>query len=691
VFTDALNMRGISDNYPRVLLPLLALKAGSDVVLMSEKVTASIDLIMQAVKDSSIAEDVINAKCRKVLAEKYKAGLHDYTPVDPEHLQADLHTIEYEVLKRRAAKASVTLLINKNNLLPLQCLDTLHAVYLEVGKGYGAAFAEQLDRYAKIAHFSVDIPARKDSLDKLLNRLSAYNLVIVGYHSTDARARLHFGVDSLFVEFLQRACVNKPVVFNFFGVPYALEKFGELGAFQSVVVSYQNMPQQQQSAAQLIFGGIAPRAVLPVSVNDTFQAGYGLAWHEPLRLVDVLPEEIGISSPRLAVVDSLMQKAMDVHALPGGQILAAYKGQIFYHKSFGRHTYDAASPPVRLDDLYDVASLTKVAATLPAVMHLVSEGKLQLSARLGDYLWLDGHKDKQALRLTDLLAHQSGLPAYEPFQKHFVKNGRIDKRYFSDLLSDSFPVPVARRLYASAKVPDYIYNQINTAALMSKRYRYSDWGFIYLQQLVEQLTGTCLDRLADSLFYAPLGMYRTCFHPLDVTDSLHIVPTENDRDFRRQLLRGDVHDPTAALLGGVSGHAGLFSTAGDLAKLFQLYLNKGVYGGQCYFDSQVIDTFTACRFCDVGNRRGLGFDKPEPDTGKLSPTAREASLESYGHSGYTGSFVWIDPSRQLLYVFLSNRVYPDDGKKLNKLNTRTRIFSEFIKAVDEIHVLKEIQ
>ncbi|MDR3235105.1 MAG: serine hydrolase [Prevotellaceae bacterium] len=691
VFTDALNMRGISDNYPRVLLPLLALKAGSDVVLMSEEVTASIDLIMQAVKDSSLTEEFINAKCRKMLAAKYKAGLHDYTPVNPENLQADLHTIEYEVLKRRAAKASVTLLTNKNNLLPLQRIDTLHAAYLEVGKGYGAAFAAQLDRYAKTAHFSINIPARKDSLDTLFNRLSSYNLVIVGYHNTDARARFNFGVDSLLAGFLQRVCASKPVVFNFFGVPYALEKFGNLGAFQSVIVSYQNMPQQQQSAAQLIFGGIAPCAVLPVSVNDTFQAGYGLTWQEPLRLVDVLPEEINIPSSRLAAVDSLMQKAMDVHALPGGQILAAYKGQIFYHKSFGRHTYDTASPLVRLDDLYDVASLTKVAATLPVVMHLVSEGKLLLSAKLGDYLPLDGHIDKQALRLVDLLAHQSGLPAYEPFQTHFIKNGSIDKRYFSDMLSDTFPVPVARRLYASAKVPDYIYNKINTAALMSKKYRYSDWGFIYLQQLVEQITGSRLDKLADSLLYAPLGMYHTCFHPLDVTDSLHIVPTENDREFRRQLLRGDVHDPTAALLGGVSGHAGLFSTAGDLAKLFQLYLNKGAYGGQCYFDSLVIDTFTAYHFRNIGNRRGLGFDKPEPDTEKLSPTAREASLESYGHSGYTGSFVWVDPSRQLLYVFLSNRVYPDDGKKINKMNTRTRILSEFIKAVDEVHASKEIQ
>jgi beta-glucosidase-like glycosyl hydrolase/CubicO group peptidase (beta-lactamase class C family) len=682
VFTDALNMRGIADNYPRVQLGLLALQAGADILLMPEEVTAAIDLILQAVADGSLPEQEINRRCRKMLAAKYKVGLNRYAPVDASHLLADLNTIQNEVLQRRTAEASVTLLVNKNNLLPLAHLDTLRIAYLEVGTGKGAVFGAQLDQYAEIAHFSVDNPASAKALDSLYWALEPYNLLIVGYHSADVRARLNFGVDTLLTAFFQQLCNRTPMVLDFFGVPYALEKFGPLDAFHGVIVSYQNVPQQQLRSAQLIFGGMVPHARLPVSLNDTFPAGYGLSWAAPVRLKEVLPEEIGIASAQLLSIDSLMQDAISRQATPGGQILAAYKGRVFYSKAFGHHTYDTAAAPVRPDDLYDLASLTKVIATLPVIMHLVNNDQIRLSDTLGSYLPLHLHKDKHALCLRDILTHQSGLPAYMPFHRYFMQDEERYDEYFSTVPSDTFPVPVARDLYASLKVPAYIYSLIDATDLMKKTYRYSDWGFIYLQQLVEKVTGAHLDKLSDSLFFAPLGMYNTRFLPLRTVPPQRIVPTEDDREFRQQLLRGHVHDQTAALLGGVAGHAGLFSTAGDLAKLLQLFLDGGVYGGHRYIDSTIIHTFTDAPFFSKGNRRGLGFDKPELNPKKAAPVRQEASPESFGHSGYTGTFCWVDPKRHLVYVFLSNRVHPDDDKKLSALGTRTRILSAFSQIID---------
>jgi beta-glucosidase-like glycosyl hydrolase/CubicO group peptidase (beta-lactamase class C family) len=684
VFTDALNMRGVADHYPRSQLGLMALQAGSDVLLMPEEVTESINVILKAVAKGVLSEREINRRCGKMLEAKYKVGLTRYTPVDMQRLPDDLNTLDNEILQRRMAEASVTVLVNKGNLLPLARLDTLHIACLEVGRGEGAVFAEQLNRYAEIAHFTVNNPASDDTLDSLYRVLVPYNLLIVGYHGTDIRARSNFGVDTLVTAFLQRLCARTPVVLDFFGVPYALKKFGPLDAYHGIIVSYQNVPQQQLRSAQLLFGGMAPRARLPVSLNDTFPVGYGLTWPAPVRLRDVLPEEVGIASARLQVIDSVIQDAIDRHATPGGQILAAYKGQVFYHKAFGRHTYDTAAPPVRLDDLYDLASLTKVVATLPVVMHLVNTGQIHLSDSLGNHLPLDLYKDKYALPLLDILAHQSGLPAYAPFHNYFMRNGRLSINYFSAAHSDNFPLPVANNLYASVNMPAYIHMHINATKLMSPTYRYSDWGFLYLQQMVEKVAGVRLDKLCDSLFFAPLGMYNTRFLPLRTVSPQRIPPTEHDREFRKQLLQGYVHDQTAAMLGGVAGHAGLFSTAGDLAKLLQMMLNKGTYGGQRYLSSAVVQTFTGCPFCAQGNRRGLGFDKPEPNPGKASPVERNASLESFGHSGYTGTFCWVDPQRQLVYVFLSNRAHPNDDKKLNALGTRTRILSEFIKIIDDL-------
>ena len=682
VVTDALNMKGVLLGTQQDSICLLALQAGNDILLMPDEVSKSIDLIVDAVKKGELSEAVINAKCRKILEAKAKYMPIPFVPIKSDNLLDDLNPETDEALRLRIADASITVLSNKNSFLPLQRLDTLSIAYIEVGKGQGKIFKQYLDYYAPVACFSIDlIPSVRD-LDSLHKQLKSYNLVIIGFHGPYLQAQYRV-IDDAFVFFLERLAAEKNVVMDLFRQPYVLTNFKQLNRFASIIVSYQNLPSAQERSAQLIFGAIKPMGKLPVSVPSAFPAGTGLSWNAPTRLKYVLPEEIGIQRRQLMAVDSIMQEAMDKQATPGGQIIAIYKGQVFYHKTFGRHTYETNSPTVQWNDVYDLASLTKVTATLPAVMHLVNTRKLNIDNPIGDY-WptVRKYKDKQSLKLIDILTHQSGLPAFKPFHTSFAANGKLDANKFRFVSAARYNIPIAAGIYTSKEIPDYIYKEINSAPLMSKVYRYSDWGFMYLQQVLETQMRQGIDKIVDNLFYAPLGMNYTGYRPLERFDKAQIVPTENDTYFRMQLLQGYVHDQTAALLGGTAGHAGLFGNANDMAKILQMYLNKGSYGGTTYFQSAVIERFTSCPFCSNGNRRGLGFDKPEINPAKNSPVGREASAESYGHSGYTGTFLWVDPQRNLIYVFLSNRVHPNDGKLLLSLNTRPRILSIFNKIID---------
>jgi CubicO group peptidase (beta-lactamase class C family) len=399
-------------------------------------------------------------------------------------------------------------------------------------------------------------------------------------------------------------------------------------------------------------------------------------------------------------------------AFPGCQVIAAHKGEVFYHKAFGNHTYDKASPKVKISDVYDVASVTKVAATLPLVMRMVDEKIVDINNPLNSYISLHSHNNKGNLKIKDILLHQSGLPSWVPFHyKYYIasdgkpaisnkktaefsipvpgagrylKNGyRLDGNFFSTEKTGKFTLSVAKNLYGSEELRNDIYAEMDTCTLMSATYRYSDLGFIYMQRLIESMYDMPENKLSQILFYEPMGMTRTGYLPLERIPAGDIPPTENDMLFRNQLLQGYVHDQSASLSGGVSGHAGLFSNANDLAKLYQMYLNGGVYGGTRYLTEETKSEFTTCANCKQGNRRGLGFDKKDPDSRKKSPICEEASLQSYGHTGFTGTMVWIDPERELVFIFLSNRINPSaDNNKLSKLGTRSEIFAKFIRAVD---------
>jgi beta-glucosidase-like glycosyl hydrolase/CubicO group peptidase (beta-lactamase class C family) len=688
IITDALNMKAVTAAAQKDSIALSALLAGNDILLMPDNVSASIDVIENAVKEEKISIHKINTKCRKMLSAKYRAGLNDYHPVEEAGLAADLNAPAYKAMQYQLTEKALTLLHNQDSLLPLRRLDTLKIACLEIGKNRGRFFQQQLSSYAAIDTFSVNPATGADTLLVLRQQLAPYNLIIAGYHCADARAQFNFGVDSLMAQFLAGLAAEKKVILDFFGVPYGIKKFNNAQNFAAVIVSYANTPYSQERSAQLLFGGVAAQGSLPVTIDGAWGAGSGIKQEKTTRLHYILPEEAGISGARLAAIDTIVSEAIRQHATPGAQIMAVYKGNVFYHRGFGAHAYDSASAPVTTSDVYDWASLTKISATLPVIMHLTEQDSIKLNAPLGRYIPALENTNKNNLQIAELLTHSSGLQAYLPFQLSFFPeqeiNHSLDPLYFSTKFSGFYPSQVADSLYASPEVAKFIRKQINASPLLQKTYRYSDWGFIYLQQVAEGITGTTLGQLADSLFYHRLGMNNTGFFPLRRIEKGRIPPTEIDNTFRMQRLQGTVHDPTAALLGGVSGHAGVFGNANDLAKLLQLYLNGGAYGGERYFSDSLVTLFTGCYACEKGNRRGLGFDKPEPRKGKPSPIGSEWSLESYGHSGYTGNLCWIDPQRDLIVIFLSNRSFPNDDKKLNTLRTRPKIFAEFVHIIDEL-------
>jgi CubicO group peptidase (beta-lactamase class C family) len=421
------------------------------------------------------------------------------------------------------------------------------------------------------------------------------------------------------------------------------------------------------------------------------------------RLKFTIPFEVNMNQDTLGKIDEIVNKAMEYQAMPGCQILVVRKGSVILNKAYGYHEYNSDNP-VTTNDLYDLASVTKVAATTQAVMHLVDEDCIGINQKLSAYLPYLETSNKKDLYIADILLHQAGLQPFLQFyfstQQPVFRNQSLITSFISDINplkigpgqymnrytqfktniishnpSPLFPNKVADNMYIAKSWPDSMYLGIVGSSLRDrKEYVYSDLGFILFRQMVDSVTRVPFDYLLDSLFYKKLGAGKLCFNPLNRFERQNIVPTEDDQLFRHQLIQGYVHDPRAAMFGGIAGHAGLFGNALDLAKLFQMMLNKGTYAGERYLSEETIDLFTRERLGIKGSRRGLGFDKPEPDITKTSPACMGASSESYGHTGFTGTMIWVDPTYDLVYIFLSNRVYPDaSNNKLIEMNVRTDI------------------
>ncbi|MFB6258399.1 MAG: glycoside hydrolase family 3 N-terminal domain-containing protein [Flavobacteriales bacterium] len=686
-FTDALNMNALSDRYAAGKVELKAFMAGNDVLLFPENVPQAIDRIEKAVKNGRISKERVNESCRKILRFKEWAGLDHRDSIRTKGLYQDLNNEEALALRDRAAASAITLLNHDKEVLPVQDLDRDVAA-VSVGADTNCRFQEVLDRYGEVTRYSVRHAPSLNRRNSLLEKLRHHDMVVIGVLGTSRSPSRNFGIPSGTVELVQRITgLKNESVLDLFGNPYALSRFYGVQNADGVLVSYDDRSLFQKLSAELIYGGRAAKGVLPVTASGYFQEGEGEKWDHSQRFATASPEEVGLNSDTLERVDSIAREGMRIQAYPGCQILVARNGKIVHHKAYGYHTYEEKRK-VKRRDLYDLASITKILASTSSMMKLKDEGKVDLDRRLCDYLpEMVDTCSYQNVVLRDILTHRAGLKPWIPFYKKTLHHGQPDYRIYSTDSSSKYRYRVAEDLYINKHYRDSIYKQILAAGIKpSKEYRYSDLGYYLIMRIIENESGMPLEKYTAKNFYRPLDLETMGYLPRRRFSLDRIVPTEYDMYFRKQLIHGDVHDPGAAMLGGVGGHAGVFSNARDLAVMMQMFLNGGTYGGKRLIEESTIRKFTKCQFCkndSIDNRRGIGFDKPVRDGGP-GPTCHCVSYESFGHSGFTGTLSWADPVEEIVYVFLSNRVYPTaENQKLIKKDIRTRIQKVIHKAIED--------
>ena len=572
---------------------------------------------------------------------------------------------EIEQLCDSIAPKILTLLENKDNIIPLNKKDTNQIIFVNLDNKDYSYFLKQAKKHKEIIYYSFEKKSRNEDLEKLLSVLDSSKTVIVAASGgVNSKKTDNYGINQQSLELL--SCIQETKAKNIlllFANPYVLESIDTICDYNALIVAYQNTSQLQTAAAKSIFTPHNFTACLPVDASVTYKAAADFAI--------ALPQK---EYSKFSKIDSLINYGINQEAYPGAQVLIAKDGEIIYKKNAGYQTYDNK---VWINDssVYDIASLTKVMATTLALMKLYDEKKFSLDDKLSNYLPMLKRTDKRKITIKEALSHCGRLKAYLPIWIHALKKAEEDSTLFSsqpENIEDYFQLTDS--LYINKKYKQDILKQIIDSPLNPKhKYVYSDLGFILLGELVEVLSGKTLDKYLEDNFYKPMNLSHTCFRPKEKERIENIVPTIEAVDFRNSLIKGNVHDETAALLGGVAGHAGLFSTAEDLFAICQMLLNKGEYNGIRYIDSTTVDLFTRTHFAEHNNRRGLGFDKPLLK-GKSSHTSQYASKKSYGHSGFTGTYLWIDPENETILIFLSNRVYPDaKTNKLAQLNIRTDI------------------
>jgi len=667
IFTDALNMKGAANFRKPGELDLEAFMAGNDILLFAENVPLAEEKICVAYQDSLISEARLAQSVKKILHYKYKAGLNKYKPIEPINLYNDLNPQTNKDLEYELYENAVTVVKNDGNILPIRNLDQKIA-YIKLGDDTNSSFVTTLKKYTDITEIS------ETNIDSLMSRLADYETVIIGYHKSDKSWWRNPELTVSEIQLIDSVAKNKKVIMDCFAKPYSLSRILNFGELEGIIVSYQNGDVAQEVSAELIFGAVDAKGLLPVSINSSFKAGDGISTQKLNRLGFSTPERVGMSSEKLKQIETYAQKAIDNKMAPGMQILVARKGKVIYQKSFGKQTYEG-NVKVKNSDLYDVASLTKMVATLPNVMKVYDEKKVTLEANLGEMLPVFKGSNKQQITFKELLSHYGRMQAWIPFYKATLDSAKIPmEKYYKKVYSEGFTKRVSDSLFIRDDYQDSIMKQIIKSPLIDKKeYRYSDFTFIILKQYLEKVTGRHLDELATDNFYKTLGMNNTSFNPLAKFDKARIAPTEIDTYFRHDVIQGYVHDMEAAMEGGVAGHAGIFSNAMDIAKMMQMYLQKGNYGGIQYFSENTFNAFNTSWFYSEGNRRGLGFDKPQ--ISGSGPTCGCVSMSSFGHTGFTGTMAWADPATDIVYVFLSNRTYPDSNlpNKLSQQNIREDI------------------
>lgn len=677
VFTDAMNMRGVLKTGKAADVNLKALIAGNDVLLYPESIAETITRIKDAIDQRVISEKIIDDKVKRILQAKYWAGLSQYKPVDINNLYTDLNTEKSKELYRELCEASVTVVKNDNNLIPIGSVIDNNMASVSMGEGSSMAFQKMLSSYKPMRNYSFyDGPSSQEQISEMLGYLEPYHTVVVDIHGISSKPGRSYGITTGMVDFVKQLKEqHKKVILCVFGTPYSIPFFPETDV---LICAGQDGKDPQEIVPQIIFGAIGSQGRLPVSVL-AYKSGSGISTTSINRIAFGTPESVGMDGSSLRKIDEIATAAVNDHVFPGCEILVARKGKVIYEKQFGGLSY-RTNERVTPETIYDLASLTKVSATLQAVMLLYDRKQIGLDEKASQYLPELVGTNKQNFTVRDLLLHRSGLISFYPslWDRTKTSAGGLLPEYYSSKQDTAYYLQVAPKLFAKGALRDSVWKWVVESPMNNRKdragnygYLYSDLGFLTLQKIVERVTGQSLDNFVAANIYEPLGLSYLGFNPLRRFPEKQIAPTEQDYRFRGQLLQGTVHDQMAAIMGGVSGHAGLFGTARDLAILYQMNLWKGTYAGKRYYEQATVPFFS--RIYDESHHRGLGWDKAPAD-GNSSYVSPLASVNSFGHTGFTGTMVWVDPEEDLVFIFLSNRVNPDaENTSITTQRTRRKI------------------
>ena len=676
IFTDGLDMKGVSEKVRQDSVPYVSFMAGNDVLILPTNVPFAIKTIKAAADRNPVAAARLEESCKKILRYKYRSGLNHYKPALTANLKSDLKKDEYKDLRIHLFEEAVTVLRNENQVIPLA--NNKKIAVVTIGNSKNDVYNGLMDKGLNVKSFVAQKDEIAGKTTEWLKSLESYDLVVVSIEKTSMFANSNYGINDATVNFFNRLVAQNDVILNLFACPYALDLFRINNSVKGLIVGYQDEVPAVNAVVKILTGEMEAKGTLPVSTSK-FKCGDGIVTDAPQKTgyvptpteetttptqtvqeSYVLPLPIGKMPTRYSDrLDSIAVSGLRQGAYPGCQIVAMKDGKVVYDKCFGSFTYGGGHS-VQPDDLYDIASCTKVFASTLAIMKLYDDGKIDLNKTLADFFpYLKG-KGHGKLKLIEIMTHQAGLKAWVPFYKRTVDENGPMPEFYTNQIDENHTVRVAENLYLTNDYADRIFDSVSKTPLGKTKYLYSDMGFYYIPKIVKLLTNQNIDDYLQQQYYDPMNLNHIGYKPLNHFTRDQIAPTENDTIFRRQLIWGDVHDQAAAMMGGVAGHAGLFSNARDLAVIMQMLLDEGVYNGRRYLKAETVRYFTKAPYAASNdNRRGIGFDKL-PIGKKGSCTAsKSGSMQGYGHTGFTGTFAWADPANKTVIIFLSNRVYPN--------------------------------
>ena len=666
IFADIPGVQHFTEKYRSGEAEMFAFQAGNDVLIDPRDIGPAIRKIKKFVRKEETAAAQLDATVRKILTAKYDAGLwRKRSSVNTDNLVLRLNATPARLLNQKLSEASVTVVRDVEKTLPIRTLENKHFAYLtddqtEIHK----PFYHYLTRYVNVSAFTV---GDKTDLLQLADALKDQEVIVIGVFP-----QTPLSVIGRLKRLMPLLSPAHQIILCDFGNEIILRSADQ---FPSIVTAYTDTPEMLRAVPEVIFGALKADGRLPFTASEQAEAGAGIRTPFLHRLRYSVPEDAAMDARVLQKIDNIAAEAIRIGATPGCQIIVARDGKIVYDKSFGYLTYDSTAQ-VTDETIYDLASLTKVSATLQTVMFMYEKGLIDIYKKISYYIPELKKTNKKDLTIIDMLTHQSGLVPFIPLWPQTMKDSVYLPQFYSRTKSTEYPLQVAPDLFASPVIRDSVWTWVIKSKMQDKlartpyTYRYSDLGFMMMHHLAEKILNQPMDEFLKQNFYEPLGAYTTGYTPLNSFPAQIIAPTEDDRIYRKARVLGTVHDERAAMMGGIAGHAGLFSSANDLTKLGQMLLQEGSYGGYQYFKPETLRLFTHKQF--EKSRRGLGWDKPV-QSDAASPASLLASPRTFGHTGFTGTCLWVDPEFNLVYVFLSNRVFPDRNNKLINSNIRTRI------------------